>query len=484
MGYIAALLSKVDGDVSSTLLRMLEAASEVRGDAYGVASKEGAAIGHSPSDLGDSVSSLTLGYRLDKIMPNDPPQPLCQHGYAFAFEGRTWHGGGSPDITIVADVIGAEPEKGIRRLIELAQGPFAVAAIHRHRILCGRDPVGVVPLYIGENSTLAGVASNRKMLWAAGLDAQTLPTGHIAEMTNLGMSLKPVRGFRQPPSKAMAMREAVEELDVLMAEAVEGRCKGVFNASLGFSGGIDSALVAHYLDRAGVNVRLVCVGVEGSGDFAAAERAADEMGLPLSLESSTADDVERDLDSVLWSIEEPDPMKVGVAIPLLWTVRSAADSGSRIFFSGNGSDELFGGYHRHQREYIESGEAVRRSLFRDVASSHEVNYERDYKVCADSGVELRLPFADLKVIEFGLSLPLELKLSRDPGSPRKLILRALAEELGLPEEVVDRRKRAVQYSTGVHKVLRGLAKREGRTLPRYLAERFERVKADRLGELM
>ena len=484
MGYIAALLSKVDGDVTSTLLRMLEAASEGRGDSYGVASKEGAAIGHSPGDLGDIVSNIALGHRLDKIMPNDPPQPLCQHGYAFAFEGRTWHGGGSSDIATVADIIGAEPEKGIRSLIELAQGPFATAAIHRHRILCGRDPVGVVPLYIGENSSLAGVASNRKMLWAAGLDSRTLPTGHIAEITKLGTSLKPVRELRQPPSKAMAMREAVEKLDTLMVEAVERRCKGVFKASLGFSGGIDSALVAHYLDRAGVNVDLVCVGVEGSGDFAAAERAADEMGLPLSLESSTADDVERDLDSVLWSVEEPDPMKVGVAIPLLWAVRSAADSGSRIFFSGNGSDELFGGYQRHHREYVESGEAVKRSLFRDVASSHEVNYERDFKVCADSGVELRLPFADLRVVDFGLSLPLGLKLSRDPGSPRKLILRALAEELGLPEEVVDRRKRAVQYSTGVYKALRGLAKREGRTLPGYIAERFEKVKADRLRELV
>lgn len=483
MGYIAALLSKADGDVTSTLIRMLEAASMGGGDAYGVASEEGAAIGHSPYDLGDTESSIALGHRLDKIMPDDPPQPLCQHRYAFSFEGRTW-GPGSSDITSVTDIIGAEPARGIRSLIELAQGPFAVAAIHSHRILCGRDPVGMVPLYMGENSTLAGVASNRKMLWAARLDAQTLPPGHIAEMTKIGTSLKPVRELRQPPSRAMTMREAVKELDLLMASAVESRCRGVFSASLGFSGGIDSALVAHYLDRAGVNVRLVCVGVEGSGDFAAAERAADEMDLPLSLESYTADDVEGDLDSVLWSIGEPDPMKVGVAIPLHWAVRSAAESGSRVFFSGNGSDELFGGYHRHQREYIESGEAVRRTLFRDVASSHEVNYERDYKVCADSGIELRLPFADLRVIEFGLSLPLELKLSRVPGSQRKLVLRSLAEESGLPEEVVNRRKKAVQYSTGVNKALRGLARREGRALPGYIADRFERVKADRLGKLM
>ena len=133
------------------------------------------------------------------------------------------------------------------------------------------------------------------------------------------------------------------------------------------------------------------MGLEDSREFETAETAAEALDLPLRLEAFTAEDVENDLDGVLWSIEEPNPMKASVAIPLNWAARSAAEYGSRVFFSGNGSDELFGGYHRHAQEYAEHGEAVVSSIFRDVSESYRVNYERDHKVCMDAGLELRLP---------------------------------------------------------------------------------------------
>ena len=185
---------------------------------------------------------------------------------------------------------------------------------------------------------------------------------------------------------------------------------------------------------------------------------------------------------MLWSVEEPDPMKVGVGLPIYWAARGASETGTRVFLSGNGSDELFGGYRKYAMEYADTGDAVRASMFRDVVSAHEVNYERDYKVCSDLGIELRLPFADIDVIRFGLSLPTGLKLSKTPDAPRKLILRALAREIGFTEEMADRPKKAVQYSTGVNKALMKMAKSEGKKLRDFLAERFERVKNERLSE--
>ena len=481
MGHIAALLSKNGENVSPILVRMLEATSTGRGDANGIASSDGIMIKRSPKHLQGLDSNVSLGHKLHKIMPHDQPQPLGQYGYAMVFEGRRWHDGDPLNLTIVSDTVGDEPAPGMRGLIKESQGSFAMAILEGGRIICGRDAVGVVPLYYGENSNLTGVASNRKMLWTAGLVPKTLPPGHIAEITELGISLKPVRSLPQPPIMKIAMEDAIVRLDRLLAEAVETRCKGIFRAALGFSGGIDSSLLAHYLDKTGVDVDLICVGMEGSTEFEAAEQAAESLGLPIRLESYSIQDVEEDLDDVLWSVEEPDPMKVGVALPIHWSAKSATGSGHRVFFSGNGSDELFGGYHKYVREYAESGETVRETMYGDVVASHEVNYERDHKICSDAGLELRLPFADLRVVEFGLSLPLELKLPKDPASPRKLILRALAEKLGFPEEIVNRRKRAVQYSTGVNKALRQLARKRGKTLRRYLADRFEEVKAERLG---
>lgn len=483
MGYIAAIISKIGEDIAPTLIRMLEAASFHRGDAYGLASGEGVIVKRSPQELWGVETEAGLGHKLIKIAPNDPPQPLMQSGYTLALEGRVWHNHHPSSIAFITDLVVSDPHEGLRRTIKEIEGSYALASIEDERILCCRDVVGVVPLYYGENEKLAGLASNRKMLWTAGLGAKPVPPGHITEMTKRGVYLEPVRELCQPPVNMTSMDEAVETLDRLQIDAVEARCRGLFRVALGFSGGIDSSLLAHYLDRAGIDVDPICVGLEGSGDFGAAEMAAEVLSLPLRLKSFTVEDVDADLDRVLWSVEEPDPMKVGVAIPLYWAAKSAKESGHRIFFSGNGSDELFAGYQKYVREYAESGDAVRESLFRDVVASHEVNYERDYKTCADLGLELRLPFSDIRVIKYGLSLPLNLKLSKDTKTPRKLILRTLAVRLGFPRKISYVPKRAVQYSTGVNKALRLLARRSGKTLSGYLNERFKKVKDERLMDL-
>ncbi len=479
MGHIAALLSKTDEDVSKIILRMLEASSLIKGDAYGLASSDGVAIAYSTSTL-EGEGNPMLGYKLTKIQPDDLPQPLEQHGYAMAFEGRIWDRPGPSDVLTATDLMGVNPSQGIQRLIEQVDGSYAVASIFGDSILCGRDPVGVFPLYFADSPKLVGVASNRKMLWATGLEATPIPPGHFTKITTGGVSTTPVRIIRQPEVTKMTMAEAVTELNRTLSKAVIARCRGLSKASLGFSGGIDSSLLAYYLDEAGVGIDLICVGMENSRDFDEAEQSAEDLGLSIRLKSFTVEDVEEGLDNVLWSVEEPDPMKVGVALPLHWAVRSSVELGNRVFFSGSGSDELFGGYYRHVREYVESGRSVMGTMFNDVVASYEVNYGRDHKICSDAGMELRLPFADIEVVELGLSIPPELKLPSDPGDPRKLVLRALAERLGLPFEIASRRKRAVQYSTGVLKALRRLAKKGGKTLRAYLAERFSMVKKNRL----
>jgi asparagine synthase (glutamine-hydrolysing) len=278
------------------------------------------------------------------------------------------------------------------------------------------------------------------------------------------------------------MDDAVKTLDELLTRAVEARCRGVLKVAVGFSGGIDSSLLAHYADISGARVDLICVGMEGSRGFKAAERVADTLDLPLRLEAFTVDDVEESLDAVLWSVEEADPMKIGVGLPTHWAVRSAAETGHRIFISGNCADEVFGGYQKYAQEYASDGDSVRETMYRDVVSSHEANFERDYKICSDLGLELRLPFADIDVVRYGLYLPTKLKLPKDPTSPRKLILRALAREKGFPEELADRPKKAMQYSTGVNRALQKLAKAEGKKLRVFLADRFARVKENVLRE--
>ena len=478
MGFIAALLSKTGEDVSGRLLQMLEVASPNRGHGYGVGTPEGAYFSFSQPETLSFDSEVMLGHKLVKIMPNDPPQPVSQHGYTMMFEGRLWGRSITSDFSVAADVVGVDPSRGIHRLIEEENGSYVVIAVDKGRIICGRDPVGVVPLYIGETETLAGAASNRKTLWTMGIEPEPLPPGCMAEITKGGVRLRKVRGLRQPSVRTVTMEEALETLDRLLHEAVEARSRGVLSASLGFSGGIDSSLLAHYLDLYGVEVDLVCVGLEGSAEFEAAEEAADDLGLPIRLESFTTMEMEQDLEAVLRSVEEPDPMKISIALPLRRAAQRASEHGSQIFYSGSGSDEIFGGYLKYVREYAESGGAVIDTMFKDVEAAYKINFERDFKVCADMGVEMRLPFSDWSLIDFGLGLPINLKFSVNEGSSRKLLLRELGRRIGLRDTVAFRRKRAIQYSTGVSRALRRLARRRGMTSSQYLTERFNLIRKE------
>jgi asparagine synthase (glutamine-hydrolysing) len=475
MSLIAGLISKRDEDVTSELLRMLTGSRGVMGDAYGIATPRGAEIFDDPPEFVSNPSSIALGYKLNKVMPTDQPQPIQQTGMSLAINGRIW-GSDDPTELVFADLVEKDPERGLRSLIEDFDGSYAAVVLNGDDFIAGRDRIGVVPLYYGESDRLVGIASNRKMLWMLGLQPIRVEPGHIVEVSVRGFRVNKVKGIECPSSVAMSLDEAVDLLDKCLTESAKRMSRGLVNPSLGFSGGIDSTLLAYYLNREGTKPSLICVGVDGSADFGAADEAAESLGLPIAIGIHGTDEIREDLDEVLLSVEEADSMKVSVALPLRWVAEKASDAGSKVVFSGTGSDELFGGYARYVEEYVSTGDSVRETMLRDLMSASEVNYERDFKVCADLGVELRLPYTDRALINLGLSVPTNLKLPKKTDQPRKIVLRALAERLGLPMEVANRPKKAIQYSTGVAKALEKLSKVEGLSVPGYLMMRFEKLR--------
>lgn len=478
MGRFAAVVSRRNVDASKILQRMLRVIPPNIDDTLGVATEDGVIYG---GELDIPHSKTIMGYSMTKILPRDPPQPIVQNDESIIFEGRLWDAPDNPNVHRAADELRGDPETGMRRLIEDSQGSFAVLASTDGALFCGRDPVGAIPIYYGENNEITAIASNRKMLWATGLEASALHPGHMLRVSDSGLAQELIRVLTQPPIRQVTMEATTRELEKLLTGAIDSRTRGLFRASLGFSGGIDSSLIAHYLDDSGIKTELLCVGIEGTKEFESAESAAETLDLPLRIEAFSLEDVENELDAVLWSIEEANPVQASIALPLYWAARISSKVGIRVFFSGNGSDELFGGYSRHAKEYRESGEAVKEMIFRDVTDSHKVNYERDHKVFMDHGVELRLPFADQRLIEWGLTISPSLKLSNDPHSPRKLVLRNLAKKLGFPERLAMKRKKAIQYSTGVNGALKKLAKRESKSLGGFLSDRFEKLKEKHLG---
>jgi asparagine synthase (glutamine-hydrolysing) len=481
MGNLIAFLSKKGEDVSDYLVKILHSGtnkiSEIEGFSNG---KE--VIYKKTIDLSDvPKSSIALGYSLNKIMPNDPPQPLIQHGYSFSVEGRHWDNTDQVSAAYYADILGLNPKERLRHLIKNNIGSFAINILSNEEIIVGRDSIGKIPLYYGEDNSIIVTSSTKKMLWELGLDAHSFNPGSMGKITKNGIFVEKVRELVQPPIEDKPVEKATSELNFLLKNSVFVRSLGLSRASLGFSGGIDSSILAYYLTKIGLDLELICVGLEGSRDFESALEAADSLDLPLKIESFISDDIEEDVKTVLWLIEEPDPMKVSVAIPFYWVTKTMAQSESKVLFSGNGSDELFGGYYKHSQEYLKDGDTVVNSIFRDVSQSYRVNYERDYKLCNEMGLELRLPFSDFSLIQWGLSIPPHLKLSKQVHGPRKLILRHLAQRLGLNEKITSKPKKAIQYSTGVSRALNKLAKKNGKSLNNYLSDLFSQIKTQHLG---
>ena len=470
MSQVAGLLSRRGEDVTRKLLEIL-GNTGVCHDAYGIATPSGAE--HNPHRPGfTSLTACTaLGHRLIKVHPTDGPQPMSDGGKATAFAGRLWDTR-EPATPTVTKILRKSPEEGLQELLTEHVGAWTAVIADEENIWCARDAIGSVPLYHGRSEEFIGISTDTKTILSLGMAPQRVKPGHIVQLGGDEEKEVEVATLEEPPQVSMSLDDATDELDRQIERAVSRVSRGLNSPTLAFSGGIDSTIIAYYLKRSGVRPKLTCIGSTDSPDPLAAESAADALGLGVRTRTITEAELEENICAILRSVEEADPMKAGAAAPLYFVALDAAERSSRVVFSGNGSDELLGGYAKYVQEYQDHGDKVRDTMFRDVAQSYGVNLERDWKICSDLGLELRLPFIDPDLTRFALGLPLRYKLPSEGREPRKMILRNLAKRLGLPGNVVEKPKKAAQYSSGTGKMIERLAKKRGRTVAGYLSERL------------
>jgi asparagine synthase (glutamine-hydrolysing) len=368
----------------------------------------------------------------------------------------------------------ADHLKASEAFLKEVEGYFSFIIAKAERIIAGRDPIGIQPLYYGENRTVAALASNRKALWRLGIDeAHSFPPGHLASVSRSGFKFTHIKTLVYSEPKPVTMREAAKTLQEMLEQSVHMRVSGAKDVAVAFSGGLDSSVVAFLAKKCTVNVQLIHVSLENQPETEEAKRAAEALNLPLQVYLFREVDVENVLSKVVDLIEEPDPVKASIGVPFYWTAEKTAEAGFKVLLAGQGADELFGGYQRYVNEYLLQGEEeVRNTMFDDVVSLPENNLERDVKICSFHDVELRLPFGSYQLAEFALALPIELKIERRADTLRKLVLRKVAENMGLPASITEKPKKAVQYSTGVNNALKKIAKQQKATVAEHVNKLF------------
>ncbi len=233
------------------------------------------------------------------------------------------------------------------------------------------------------------------------------------------------------------MDDRARILAELLKEAVESK-----EAALAFSGGLDSGVIAYLMKDC--NVKLYTVGIEGSKDVKNAEEAASTLGLELQIIDINEYDI---LEGILFlkRIETSiSALEVSFELPLYF-VCSYADEID--VYTGQGSDELFGGY----AKYLENPELMVEDFNKLMAKTKP----REMKIATLLGKDLHTPYLDDRIIEFARNIPKELKIK---DGIRKYILREAARYLGVPKEIVEREKKAAQYGSGIWKLMKKMAK--------------------------
>lgn len=423
-------------------------------------------------------SSTIAAYVTSQPKSASSYQSLKLDDAVLLFEGRVY----SPiSQTAIFEQIAKEPrhcETTLQTLIAKADGDYSFLMVKENWILAARDPIGVQPLYYGENKDIVAFATNCKALWKLGIEKPvSFPSGNLCFVSRDCLKFKPIKTLDYAEPKPTTLNDAAKTLQTLLEESIRQRVHGLKEAAVAFSGGLDSSLLAFLARKCGIKVNLLHVSLENQAETEEAIAAAEALNLPLQVHLFKESDVEKTLPKVVDLIEDSDPIKASIGVPFYWAAEKVSEAGFKVVLAGQGADELFGGYQRYVNKYCKDGsEEARRTMFKDVTGIYESNLERDMKIIGFHDVELRLPFASFEIAEFALSLPIECKMEQKPETLRKLVLRKVALNVGMPISIADKPKKAVQYSTGINDALKRIAKKHEKTVNEYITELFQQSK--------
>lgn len=356
-------------------------------------------------------------------------------------------------------------------------GCFSLLSSRKNKLYAVRDPNGLKPLYYSQDNHLIAIASERKALWRIGAKhVNRILPGYVYTVSKQQLRKKRVYKMERCSTKRMTMKYASTHLRQLLINSTKLITNDVKRVAVAFSGGLDSSVTALLAKRRDLEVELISTGLEGSQELQIVENFARRLNLPITIRTYDSGRLEEYVRRILWLVEEPDLMRVSIAIPLYWAASLASERGHTVLLCGQGSDELYGGYARYARILDSEGpRALSAELYRSLIESPQVNYERDEQATNLSGISLRTPFANLDVINFSLRIPLEFKVKKGNDVIRKWVLREVARTIDLPESMVWRRKKAIQHGTGVENAIRRLAKTHQLTPDSYLVKSYETI---------
>ena len=330
-----------------------------------------------------------------------------------------------------------------------------------------RDRIGVRQLYFAETTDQLAFASERKALWQIGIPE---PTRRV--MPGSAIIISPDGRYQSfqladpiPVDSRIlyrTMQSAVFAYRGALTAAMKKRAQDFDRIGIIFSGGIDSVMIAHIASQLVPEVVCYTGGVQGSSDIKNAKEVAEKLSLDLRICEYSPQEVEGLLPRVIDVIEDSNSGQVEVALPVYGAVGLAHKDGIRVMFTGQGADELFGGYSWYPKVAGKEGlQALRRHMVQDLQLLYRETLEREDKITMAHSIELREPFLDPEVIRVALATDLRLNIRGMSDRFGKRVHRRLAMNLGIPRQIAYRIKEAAQHGSGIHATLDAIARNRG-----------------------
>ena len=415
-------------------------------------------------------SAILCHERLSIVDPESGKQPLFapDHKQVLAVNGEIYNHreirakyAGKYDFQTGSDcevVLALYRERGCDFLEELS-GIFAFALYDEEKddFLIARDPIGVIPLYIGKDKDgMVYCASELKALEGFCDEYQPFPPGHYYRGSEGELKRWYTRDWEQ--YDAVKDNEArVEDVRNALEDAVKRQLMSDVPYGVLLSGGLDSSVISAVArkyaprrvetdgkqDAWWPRLHSFAVGLKGAPDLAKAREVADYIGTVHHEINYTIQEGLDAIRDVIYFIETYDVTTVRASTPMYLLARVIKSMGIKMVLSGEGADEVFGGYLYFHK--APTPQAFHEETVRKLSKLHLYDCLRANKSLSAWGVEGRVPFLDKEFLDVAMRLNPSAKMCPGSTIEKRIVREAFADML--PESVAWRQKE--QFSDGV-----------------------------------
>lgn len=343
--------------------------------------------------------------------------------------------------------------------IDKLQGMFAFILYNEtdNSYLIARDHIGIIPLYTGyDEEGNFYVASEMKALMPICKTVSEFPPGHILD-SRVGKLQKYYKRNWQQYAAIKDNTTSTTKIREALEESVKSHLMTDVPYGVLLSGGLDSSLISAITQKFASRrieendlseawwpkVHSFACGLEGSPDLIAAQTVANSIGTIHHSVIFTEQEGIDALKEVIYHLETYDVTTIRASTPMYLMARKIKAMGIKMVLSGEGADEIFGGYLYFHK--APNAQEFHEELNRKLDKLHMFDCLRANKSMSAWGIEARVPFLDKNFMDVAMRINPEDKMCGN-GKMEKAILRSSFEGY-LPKEILWRQKE--QFSDGV-----------------------------------